>query len=104
MSEPHSRPINAPSQDDLRPYIDNWSPGESGILLTKLDWALRLAQTNSLWPVAFGLACCAIEMMASAASRFDQSRFGMEAFRASPPQADLTSVPGRLTWTMGRGI
>jgi len=100
MTNPLHRPISAPSQDDFRPYIDNWKPGDSGVLLTKLDYMLRLAQTNSLWPMAFGLACCAIEMMASSAARFDQSRFGMEVFRASPRQADLMIVPGRLSWKM----
>ncbi|MCH7472030.1 hypothetical protein IIA79_03655, partial [bacterium] len=57
MSDPEKRLINAPSMDDYRPYIDGWKPGNTGILLTKLDYALRLAQTNSLWPLAFGLAC-----------------------------------------------
>jgi NADH-quinone oxidoreductase subunit B len=70
MTNPDLRPLNAPSPEDHRPYIDNWKPGEGGVLLTKLDFMLRLAQTNSVWPMAFGLACCAIEMMASGASRF----------------------------------
>src|SRR5688572_21047935 len=72
MSDPSKRLINAPSMDDIRPYVDNWKPGDGNVLLTKLDFMLRLAQSNSVWPMAFGLACCAIEMMASAASRFDQ--------------------------------
>ncbi|MCB1218392.1 NADH-quinone oxidoreductase subunit B [bacterium] len=100
MTNPETRLINAPTNADARPYIDNWSPGDSSILLTKLDWIVRVAQTNSLWPMAFGLACCAIEMMASSAARFDQSRFGSEVFRASPRQADLMIVPGRLSWKM----
>jgi NADH-quinone oxidoreductase subunit B len=100
MSEPSVRPINAPSQDDFRPYIDGWKPGEGNILLTTLDSALRLAQTNSMWPLGFGLACCAMEMFGSVNPRFDQSRFGMEVFRASPRQADLMIVPGRLSWKM----
>ena len=100
MSDPTKRLINAPSMDDYRPYIDNWKPGNGGVLITKLDFILRLAQSNSLWPLGFGLACCAIEMMASAASRFDQSRFGSEVFRASPRQADLMIVAGRLSWKM----
>jgi len=61
-----------------------------------LNWARR----SSLWPVNFGLACCAFEMIATAASRFDISRFGMEIFRASPRQADLMIVAGTLTWKM----
>nr|MDQ3024825.1 hypothetical protein [bacterium] len=62
MSEPQVRPISAPSQDDYRHYIDDWKPGEGNILTTTLDKMLRLAQTNSMWPLGFGLACCAIEM------------------------------------------
>jgi NADH-quinone oxidoreductase subunit B len=61
---------------------------------------LSWAQRSSLWPVNFGLACCAFEMIALAASRFDISRFGMEIFRASPRQADLMIVAGTLTWKM----
>jgi len=100
LSDPAKRLINAPSMDDYRPYIENWKPGEGNVFLTKLDWVLRLAQTNSIWPLSFGLACCAIEMMASAAPRYDQSRFGMEVYRATPRQADLMIVPGRLSWKM----
>jgi NADH-quinone oxidoreductase subunit B len=100
MSDPAKRLINAPSMQDYRPYIDNWQPGLDSVLLTKLDWMLRLAQTNSIWPVSFGLACCAIEMMASASPKFDQSRFGMEVYRATPRQADLMIIAGRLTWKM----
>jgi NADH-quinone oxidoreductase subunit B len=100
MTDPRLRPINAPDMDDFRPYIDNWQPGEGNVLLTTLDKMLRLGQTNSIWPLAFGLACCAIEMMSSTSSRFDQSRFGMEVFRASPRQADLLIVAGRLSWKM----
>jgi NADH-quinone oxidoreductase subunit B len=100
LSDPAKRLINAPSMDDYRPYIENWKPGEGNVFLTKLDWVLRLAQTNSIWPLSFGLACCAIEMMGSAAPRYDQSRFGMEVYRATPRQADLMIVPGRLSWKM----
>lgn len=100
MSDPSKRLINAPSPDDIRPYIDKWKPGEQSILMTKLDWVLRLGQSNSLWPLSFGLACCAIEMMASGAAHYDQARFGAEVFRATPRQADLMIVPGRLSWKM----
>jgi NADH-quinone oxidoreductase subunit B len=92
--------INAPSMDDYRPYIDGWRPGQQGILMGKLDQILRLAQTNSLWPMTFGLACCAIEMMSTGAARFDMARFGAEVFRATPRQADVMIVPGRLSWKM----
>jgi len=69
-------------------------------LLTSVDAILNWARRSSLWPVNFGLACCAFEMIATAASRFDISRFGMEIFRPSPRQADLMIVAGTLTWKM----
>ena len=100
MSDPAKRLINAPSMDDNRPYINDWKPGEGAFLLTQLDWLLRLAQTNSIWPLTARLACCAIEMMCSASARFDQARFGMEVYRATPRQADLLIVSGRLSWKM----
>ncbi len=71
-----------------------------GILTTTIDKAARWAQTRSMWPVAFGLACCSIEMMATAASHNDLGRFGMEIFRASPRQADLMIVAGRVSQKM----
>jgi NADH-quinone oxidoreductase subunit B len=61
-----------------------------------VSWARR----SSLWPVTFGLACCAIEMMATGGSRYDLSRFGMEVFRASPRQSDLMIVAGRVSRKM----
>jgi NADH-quinone oxidoreductase subunit B len=68
-----------------------------GILLTTVEMAVNWARKSSVWPMTFGLACCAIEMMCAAASRFDIARFGMEAFRASPRQADLLIVSGRVS-------
>ncbi len=68
-----------------------------GVLLTSLEKFVGYAQKSSMWPVTFGLACCAIEMMAAAAPRYDLGRFGMEVFRASPRQADLMIVAGRLS-------
>jgi len=65
-----------------------------------VNQAVNWARKSSLWPAAFGLACCAIEMMATAASRNDLARFGMEVFRASPRQADLLIVAGRLSRKM----
>jgi NADH-quinone oxidoreductase subunit B len=100
MSDPAKRMIHAPSMDDHRAYMNEWKPGEGAYLLTKLDWALRLGQTNSIWPLTAGLACCAIEMMCSAAARFDQARFGAEVYRATPRQADLLIVSGRMSWKM----
>ena len=66
-------------------------------LLTKVDKFITWAQKNSLWPLGSGLACCAIEMIATAAARYDIARFGMELFRASPRQADLFIVAGTVT-------
>jgi len=72
----------------------------SGFLLTTVEDLVGYFRKSSLWPVTFGLACCAIEMMAAGASRFDISRFGMEVFRASPRQADLMIVAGRVSQKM----
>ncbi|MFQ6110562.1 MAG: NADH-quinone oxidoreductase subunit B [Nitrospinota bacterium] len=69
-------------------------------LTTRLDTVVNWARKNSLWPALFGLACCAIEMMCMAASRYDIARFGAEVFRASPRQADLMIVAGRVSWKM----
>ena len=71
-----------------------------GILLTTVAKMLNLARKNSVWPAQFGLACCAIEMMATAGPRFDISRFGMERFSATPRQADLMIVAGRVSQKM----
>jgi len=70
------------------------------VLLTRVDEILNWARSRSLWPLMFGLACCAIEMIATAASRFDIARFGAEVFRPSPRQADLMIVAGTVTWKM----
>ncbi len=70
------------------------------VIVTTLDTVINQARANSLWPLTFGLACCAIEMMSAAGPRFDLARFGMEAFRASPRQADLMIIAGRLSKKM----
>ena len=70
------------------------------ILTTKVGKVIGWAQKNALWPATFGLACCAIEMMAMANSRWDAARFGAEVFRASPRQADLMIVSGRVSQKM----
>src|SRR6201986_4367406 len=67
----------------------------SGFLLSTVEGLAGYMRKNSLWPATFGLACCAIEMMATGTGRYDIARFGMEAFRASPRQADLMIVAGR---------
>ena len=71
-----------------------------GLLLATLDRAVGWARKQSMWPVTFGLACCAIEMMATGAGDYDLSRWGMELFRASPRQADLMIVAGRVSQKM----
>jgi NADH-quinone oxidoreductase subunit B len=73
---------------------------EQALGLTTLEKAVRWAQTKSMWPDTFGLACCAIEMMAIVSARYDIARFGMEAFRSSPRQADLLIVSGRVSHKM----
>jgi NADH-quinone oxidoreductase subunit B len=72
-----------------------------GILTTTIGKAVAWARKNSMWPATFGLACCAIEMMATGAADYDLSRWGMEIFRASPRQADLMIVAGRVSQKMG---
>ena len=72
--------------------------------VTSVDFLLNWARKSSLFPAQFGLACCAFEMIASAASRFDLARFGAERFSASPRQADLMIVAGTVTWKMAPAI
>ena len=74
------------------------------IAVSSVDALLNWGRRSAVWPVAFGLACCAFEMMATAMSRFDIARFGMEAFRATPRQADLMIVAGTVTWKMAPAI
>src|SRR5260370_42173475 len=71
--------------------------GEAGILTTQVSKLIDWGRSSSLWPATFGLACCAIEMMATSADRFDLARFGAEVYRASPRQADLRIVAGRCS-------
>ncbi len=72
----------------------------SGVLLTSVEKLVNWTRKSSFWPATFGLACCAIEMMATGAGRYDLARFGMEVFRASPRQADLMIVAGRVSQKM----
>lgn len=81
-------PIEVP--DDLK----------GNLVVTSIDALVNWGRKSALWPVSFGLACCAFEMMATAMGRFDLARFGMEAFRASPRQADLMIIAGTVTWKM----
>ncbi|MCX7826304.1 MAG: NADH-quinone oxidoreductase subunit NuoB [Verrucomicrobiae bacterium] len=89
--------------------VSNATVGYSGrleeeALVTRLDAAVDWARKNSLWPMPMGLACCAIELMATAASRFDISRFGAEVMRFSPRQADLMIVAGTVTYKMALAV
>jgi NADH-quinone oxidoreductase subunit B len=71
-----------------------------GVVTTTLEQAVNLARTNSMWPMMFGLACCAIEMISAVMPTYDTARFGMELMRASPRQSDLMIVAGRVSRKM----
>ncbi|MFL2627002.1 MAG: NADH-quinone oxidoreductase subunit B [Dehalococcoidia bacterium] len=86
------------------PLIEVPSDVANNIAVTSIDALLNWGRKSAVWPLSFGLACCAFEMMASAMSRFDLSRFGAEVFRGSPRQADLMIVSGTVTWKMGAAI
>ncbi|MDD4891991.1 MAG: NADH-quinone oxidoreductase subunit NuoB [Phycisphaerae bacterium] len=73
---------------------------EDGLMVTSVDWALNWARQSSIWPMTFGLACCAIEMMATGAARFDLDRFGASVFRPTPRQSDLMIVAGTVSFKM----
>ena len=77
---------------------------EDNFITTSIDRVLNWARESSIWPMGFGLACCAIEMMAASASRYDIARFGAEVFRASPRQSDLMIVAGRLSRKMAPAL
>lgn len=83
-----------------------WIEGrfEENVITTTLEQAMNWANQSSVWPMTFGLACCAIEMMAVGASRYDLDRFGAGAFRASPRQADLMIVAGTVTHKMASRV
>ncbi len=77
---------------------------KEGFVTTTLDSVINWARTGSMWPMSFGLACCAVEMMQSAASRYDIARFGSEVFRPSPRQSDVMIVAGTLTNKMAPAL
>ena len=77
---------------------------EGNVVFTQLDAAMNWMRKNSLWPMPMGLACCAIELMASASSRFDISRFGAEVMRFSPRQSDVMIVAGTVTYKMALAV
>ena len=93
-----TRKVVLDKPEDLAKVVQN-----EGIILTQLDNAVNWARKSSLWPLAFGLACCAIEMMSMAADRYDIARFGAEVFRPSPRQADLMIIAGRVSQKMAPG-
>jgi len=78
----------------------NEASGLEGLIFTRLDKVVNWARKSSIWPMSFGLACCAIEMMSMSASRFDIARFGAEVFRGSPRQSDLMIIAGRVSQKM----
>lgn len=83
-----------------------WIEGrfEDNVILTSIEQATNWARRSSIWPMTFGVACCAIEMMAAGGGRFDLERFGAGAFRASPRQADLMIVAGTITFKMASRV
>ena len=101
---PPGAPIDRAPRTD--PYIDRdlrdeeIAHFERSLLTTTVERALTWARSSSMWPATFGLACCAIEMMHTATPRYDLARFGAEVFRASPRQADLLIVSGRVAQKM----
>ena len=95
MSVDGGRKVTLDRPEDLTKVLQN-----EGIIMSQLDKAVNWARKSSLWPLAFGLACCAIEMMSMAADRYDVARFGAEVFRPSPRQADLMIIAGRVSQKM----
>lgn len=94
---------NLVGTDEGRPHLREVSFGQTlseGVFFTTMDKAVNWVRKNSIWPMTFGLACCAIEMMSMGASRFDIARFGAEVFRPSPRQSDLMIIAGRVSQKM----
>jgi NADH-quinone oxidoreductase subunit B len=97
LKSTHTSPLS-------EPIVEVPEDLKRNLAISSVDALLNWGRKGSVWPLSFGLACCAFEMMASAMSRFDISRFGMEVFRASPRQADLMIVAGTVTWKMAAAI
>ena len=96
--------IDVSSDQIQSPSIEVPEDLQGNLVVTSVDALVNWGRKSALWPVSFGLACCAFEMMATAMGRFDIARFGMEAFRASPRQADLMIIAGTVTWKMAPPI
>ena len=96
------QPPPVPHATGGRPWIEGRF--EENLVLTSVEQAINWARQSSIWPMTFGLACCAIEMMAAGASRYDLDRFGAGAFRATPRQADLMIVAGTVTYKMASRV
>jgi NADH-quinone oxidoreductase subunit B len=92
----------SPSTNTIHSAYD--SKIEGNVIVTRVDAAINWMRKNSLWPMPMGLACCAIELMATASSRFDISRFGMEVMRFSPRQSDVLIVSGTVTYKMALAV
>jgi NADH-quinone oxidoreductase subunit B len=95
MSDTLAHGVKLERPEDVGKFL-----ADEGIILTQLDKVVNWARKSSIWPMGFGLACCAIEMMSMAAARYDIARFGAEVFRPSPRQADLMIVAGRVSQKM----
>ena len=102
LSNPHNSRIILPLKGCVMSWIENRF--EEGLIVTSVDYFINWGRSNSLWPMSFGLACCAIEMMAVGGGRFDIARFGSENFRASPRQADLMIVAGTVNFKMAERL
>ena len=104
MNDLTHRPIPPGADQDAILRAVGEELGERGFVVAQADKLVAWARGGSLWPMTFGLACCAIEMMATGASRYDLDRFGAGAFRASPRQADLMIVAGTVTFKMASRV
>jgi len=104
MNEMKSGGVAGSALQDATRYSDDNQPHDQWVMTTRLADYVAWGRKNSLWPMPMGLACCAIELMAMVASRYDVARFGAEALRFSPRQADLMIVAGTVTKKMAPAV